>query len=652
MQRLADVYDNNLHRVGEFETRYNREFTLMPIAHVSQNVQLEVILKEDATFHRARVIPKEESSTIIPATLDSANRSGSKIAPHYVHDKLFYVAKDYKKFGSNRKRDENFDAYETQMLDWAEQPNAPEKVKVITSYIQKGTLIQDLIEAGIIYLDTEGQVIEKWTSQDDKKYGIEKPPLYKETTGTVFDATVRFDVLNEVSNATSFWRDPALFENFIAYIRDRMMNDRKLIKSDPESFDKGICYVTGEEGLLTTQHGSKLRHAGDMSKIISSNDSSGYTYRGRFKEPTEAAQIGYDISQKSHQALRWLVQRQGTNVDTRYFVTFGHIVPETLNTFAGSFDLIGASSSATEAVTEELASKEITKAIHGLANHIEGFYDNRLITMALDAATSGRLAIVYYQETDPKLFLDALTHWYTHCRWMLFYRDENKKVKTAIGTPSTFDLAKAIYGDKTNPAVKKEFYTRILPSILERRPIPKDMIRRIYQRVIRPESFKGTMESWDQTLHIACAMISYNYKEEVPDMTLQKENMNRDYLFGRLLGVAEVMERRILNERDKQGKDSRSTNAMRYFTAFSNRPARTWLVIRKQLQPYFDRLYAQSIITATMYSKLIQEIEDAIGPEGMTDIALQPIFLTGYSSQVQEMYKKKEEKDEEHDTTK
>ena len=127
-------------------------------------------------------------------------------------------------------------------------------------------------------------------------------------------------------------------------------------------------------------------------------------------------------------------------------------------------------------------------------------------------------------------------------------------------------------------------------------------------------------------------------------MTLQKENMNRDYLFGRLLGVAEVMERRVLQERG----ENRATNATRYFNAFANRPARTWLVIRKQLQPYFDRLGAK----ATMYSKLIQEIEAAIGPEGMTDFALQPIFLTGYSSQVQEMYKKKEEKDEEHDTTK
>ena len=35
----------------------------------------------------------------------------------------------------------------------------------------------------------------------------------------------------------------------------------------------------------------------------------------------------------------------------------------------------------------------------------------------------------------------------------------------------------------------------------------------------------------------------------------------------------------------------------------------------------------------------------------MTDTALNPIFLTGYSSQVQELYKKKEVKDEGNDIT-
>lgn len=117
-------------------------------------------------------------------------------------------------------------------------------------------------------------------------------------------------------------------------------------------------------------------------------------------------------------------------------------------------------------------------------------------------------------------------------------------------------------------------------------------------------------------------------------MALDVENKSRDYLFGRLLGIAEVMESRILREQN----ENRATNATRYFNAFANRPARTWLVIRKQLQPYFNRLGRR----ATMYQILIQEVESSIRESDMNDAALSPLFLIGYSSQIQDLYKKKE----------
>ena len=472
--------------------------------------------------------------------------------------------------------------------------------------------------------------------------GIEKPPLYKEATGTIFDTTVRFDVIEAYPDELPIWKDPLIFNAFITYIRERMENNEKLIASDPKEYPRGLCYVSGKEVLLTSQHGSKLRNAGDMSKIISSNDTSGYTYRGKFKEPTEAAQISYEVSQQAHQALRWLIQKQGTYVDSRYFVTFGVGEPQSISPHEGTFSFFDQPPESKTNQTEELAAIQIHQAIHGLANNICGFLDHPIITIALDAATSGRLAIVYYQELSPELYLDGLIHWHTFCRWELFYKDQQtKKIKTYVGTPSSFELAKAVYGDQSNAAIKKEFYTRILPSILEKRPIPKDMIRNIYHRVIQPLSFVGTMESWEQTMRMACAMLNYNQKEERYVAGLQHENEQRDYLFGRLLAVAEVFERNILRD----GNESRATNATRYFNAFANRPARTWLIIRKQLQPYFNRQGAK----ATPIQKLMQEIEDMIGPENMTDQALQPLFLIGYSSQVQELYKKKEEKGEDND---
>ena len=56
----------------------------------------------------------------------------------------------------------------------------------------------------------------------------------------------------------------------------------------------------------------KIRHAGDRSKLISSNDAINFTFRGeRFADAGQALRIGYDTTQKAHSALRWLIGKQG-----------------------------------------------------------------------------------------------------------------------------------------------------------------------------------------------------------------------------------------------------------------------------------------------------------------------------------------------------
>src|SRR5699024_2415564 len=305
MQQLRKVYDNNIDHVGEFEERRNQRITLLPVSHVMQSAQIEVLIDRDGEFVSAKVIEKENARTIVPATSNSANRAGAKVAPYYLHDRLQYVAGDYVAYTGEKKREKYRQGYLEQMKAWAESPNASKKVKAIYHYIKKGCVIKDLIHEKVIPTDTNHEIITKWPS------GEEKPLIYKVVTGNVLSAFVRFDVLHETPDDPVVWEDKDLFDDFINYLEST---------TDMET---GYCYVTGKETLLTTQHGSRLRNAGDMSKLISANDSSGYTYRGRFAKSTEAVQIGYDVSQKAHHALRWLLQRQGTYVDSRYFVSFG-----------------------------------------------------------------------------------------------------------------------------------------------------------------------------------------------------------------------------------------------------------------------------------------------------------------------------------------
>ena len=41
-------------------------------------------------------------------------------------------------------------------------------------------------------------------------------------------------------------------------------------------------------------------------------------------ESREAASISYDVSQKAHNALKWLINRQGKIIDQRVFLVWGN----------------------------------------------------------------------------------------------------------------------------------------------------------------------------------------------------------------------------------------------------------------------------------------------------------------------------------------
>ena len=69
-------------------------------------------------------------------------------------------------------------------------------------------------------------------------------------------------------------------------------------------------------------------------------------------------------------------------------------------------------------------------------------------------------------------------------------------------------------------------------------------------------------------------------------MTLDSSITSRDYLYGRLLALAEKIEERALIN----ASVNRPTTANRLMQRFSDRPCSTWLTIYKQLDPYMKQL--------------------------------------------------------------
>src|SRR5690606_38999353 len=96
--KLYETYEANRDQVGVIRKAQNgQEYTLLPISHTTQTAHIEVLVTEEGEFHSASILGKKGEITLIPCTEDSASRSGTKIAPYPLHNKLSYVAGDLDK---------------------------------------------------------------------------------------------------------------------------------------------------------------------------------------------------------------------------------------------------------------------------------------------------------------------------------------------------------------------------------------------------------------------------------------------------------------------------------------------------------------------------------------------------------------------------
>ncbi|UII54166.1 type I-C CRISPR-associated protein Cas8c/Csd1 [Cytobacillus spongiae] len=615
---LYETYESNLDQVGQIKKKYNgQEYTLLPISHTTQTAHIEVSITEDGEFHSATILDKSDANTLIPCTEDSANRAGSKIAPYPLHDKLSYVAGDFVAYGGAIKKEEPFSYYISQLKEWAESSNATAKVKSIYCYLKKRKLISDLVTAGILHVDANGKLIDTWDKKAESFLG-EKPSIFSAVTGSQESAFVRFNVVSSDKILIKVWKDKEMYESFIKFYQDYLS-------------DEDYCYVTGQVMPSTDKHANKIRNAGDKAKLISSNDTSGFTFRGRFNKADEVAKISYDVSQKAHNALKWLINKQGKMVDQRVFLVWGNDAEDIPDTVEDSYDIYSLNEIGTEkreitSYTNDEFAIKLAKAIDGYKNNLTTKADVNILI--LDSATTGRLAVLYYRNIQKDLYLNRLKNWHSSCVWEHRYRkDENNEFVKFFGAPSTRDIAFAAYGPNANEKVVKGLMERMLPCIVDGRNIPFDIVRSARERASNPVSMERW--EWEKTLSIACALIN---KQEGYKVPLDKDNNDRDYLFGRLLAIADVLERSALDI-----KETRATNAIRYMNSFSKHPERTWNTIQASLQPYQARLGTK----ATYLSKLIDEVASKFTVEEFNNKPLSGKYLLGFYSQRHELYQKK-----------
>jgi CRISPR-associated protein Csd1 len=618
LSRLYQTYEDNPEAVGNFEKRYNgQEYTLLPVSHTTQAAQIEVILDDQGNFRHAKVVGKEDASTVIPCTEASSSRT-SAYAPHPLHDKLVYVAGDYRDYGGEVKKGDPHADYIRQLKEWCDSPYLHPKVQSVYRYLLKGTLIADLVQQQVLHMDEHNRFIERWGSER----GEEKPEIYKVLPGDQSSAFVRFAVEIFGESDNRLWRDETVQNSYVGFYTHKLK-------------DRDICFVKGETLPYADKHASRIRHSADMAKLVSANDTAGFTFRGRFLMSRDAASLSYEVSQKAHNALKWLIAKQGTNIDGRVFLVWG-IKEEVPDPFADTYGLCGDEPLTEGDKTHEEFALQVRKALFGYTQNMD--YQSDINIMAVDAATPGRMSIVYYRDMNKELFLNRLQRWHETCYWRHSYRsDSEKRHIVFMGAPSIRDIAFAAYGKGVSDTIVKGLVERMLPSILDGRKVPMDIIRSAINRASHPIGME--LWEWEKTLSIACALVNKTYWDERKgyQVALDETNKSRDYLFGRMLAIADVLERTALGREEK-----RATNAVRYMNAFAQRPARTWTIIQSNLQPYQVKMGTD----AGYYNRLLDQVGAQLQSEDFTDRPLGGLYLLGFYSQRQDLHTSRKDKEQ------
>lgn len=472
------------------------------IAHSTQQAHVEVTVDKTGNFITGALVSKEDAETVIPVTEQSSSRT-SGITPHPLCDKLKYIAKDYKHYciGKNNKLDDNADYYEayiSQLKTWVDSQYSNEKVRAIYAYLLKGTLTKDLINCGVFSTDDNDHLTKKWLKTSIKM-----------TAGDQQDAFIRFRV-SGVDDITAVWQDSKLARDFIDFYLS-------------QETEKGFCYLTGENARICVNNPAKIRNSSDKAKLISSNDNEGFTYRGRFKEADEAFEIGYVASQKIHSALKWLIQKQGVRVGSKYFVIWSVDNKEVPNPLLDKCNI--AREKTNDIDTGEKVAEAFNNAIRGYRGNITN--NSKIVLLGVDAATPGRLSVIFSREyygQDGNELIDNIVSWHDTAAWNIPAWTEEQKRFYYFGAPSPYDIARFTFGTEQSGAMKcsddkvlANTVERILPCICDGKQIPRDIVFAIINKSMHPQNYSAS--NWLRMMKYACALYRkylYDYKKELP----------------------------------------------------------------------------------------------------------------------------------------
>lgn len=569
LQKAYETYECHAVLAGVASSEYKEP--LAPVGHITASAAIEITIDQAGKFISASSVEKKAAKIIIPVTEESSGRT-SGVCPHPLCDNIGYISpENAQKYG----------AYMAQLTEWAESEHSHPMLMPILTYVMGGTILSDLADSGI------GSPSEK--------------------------DIVRWVVIGlDESESPNCWTNKALFKAF---------SDYYMAKKAPN--EPILCMVTGKMTSRANQHIKGVIAVSGNAKLISSNDTTNFTYRGRFKEDDEALTVGYDASQKAHNALKWIAADQGVIIGDRTFVCWN---PKGKKLNRPTLPFMR---SETPVMQMTQYRKDLAEALHSYKNKFDPTDD--AVIAVFDAATTGRLAVTYYNEMLVSDFLERLKDWDATCCF--------KHHTFGISAPALERIVNCTFGTERNGKIEtdkrimKQQLQRLLSCRLDGAQMPYDIVHALAKNTMNPLAYD---KQRDYLQFTACAVIRKfyldRYKEEYK-MALEKEKKDISYQYGRLLAVLEKAERDTYDS-----SEGREPNAVRMQSAFCAHPAQTVKTVIEQVKTgYYPKL---SVGSRIFYDRLIGEILEKISDfsEAEWNMPLKETYIMGYYLQKNALY--------------
>ena len=607
LQRAIETYDANAALVGVYRDGHE---PLAPIGHILTSANIEITLNAQGKFLAARKVDKKEPKILIPVTEESSGRT-SGLAAHPLCDQLKYVANTNK---------EAHELYLTALRKWERSAYAHPFLTAISTYVRNGSVLKDLTKCGVLALEKGG-------GYDEKQM-------------------ICWRVLGIPTEEPACWKNRNLFSAFESYYCSQLATR-----------DMALCMLEGKTEPIALQHPKGIIPVNGNAKLISANDSSGFTYRGRFLDDGQAATVGYIASQKAHNALRWLASEQGVREFSgkRIFLCWnpaGKTLPRPMRRMR---DADAAPLRKPSDYQEQLKSTLLSfRKDHQLQD------TDCAVLVSFDAATTGRLAVTYYNEITLKTFLERMQDWDAHCCWHMgangieapdllqivdcaFGRQvkEHKRVKKGKKDWEEKEINKL----ETDEQIQRRYLQNLLNCKVNGGIFPRDILKALTQRASSPQAFDEAY--WRKIVHAACAALQkyrYDTKQGGNEMAWELDTKNRSFQYGRLLATMEWAEEAYYKRKyaGEKEEEARQTNAIRYIYDFRQRPFSTTERINCLLKhAYLDRIDKWQ---ANRYNQLVGEILSILRefPENELNQPLEDLYLMGYELQRNAFFTKKD----------